>query len=125
MNNSINRDFPFRFHRNTPANFKSHNTVIPSQFQQYSGRFKMTCLSNSHLSLALLIAKTTDISEALGPVPPANQSALGHTQMPPFSRAEKMSEFFEKSLCPKAEKHPDFQVTFCLQNVTTDVKFDD
>jgi len=43
----------------------------------------MTCLSNSHSSLALLIAKTTDMSEALGPVPPANQSALGYTQMPP------------------------------------------
>ena len=36
-----------------------------------------------------------------------------------------MSEFFEKSLLSGAGKHPDFQVTLCLQNVSTDAKFDD
>ena len=38
---------------------------------------------------------------------------------------EKMPEFFEKSPLSGAGTHPDFQVTVCLQNVSTDVKFDD
>jgi len=37
----------------------------------------------------------------------------------------KTSEFFEKSPLSGAGKHPNFQVTACLQNDTTDVKFDD
>jgi hypothetical protein len=36
-----------------------------------------------------------------------------------------MPEFFEKSPLSEAEKHPDFQVTVCLQNVTTNAKFGD
>ncbi|MCP4262290.1 MAG: hypothetical protein GY774_33030 [Planctomycetes bacterium] len=35
----------------------------------------------------------------------------------------KMPEFFEKSLLSKAEKHPDFQVTSCLHNVSTSAVF--
>jgi len=34
-----------------------------------------------------------------------------------------MPEFFEKSPLSAAEKHPDFQVTVFLQNVTTNVDF--
>jgi hypothetical protein len=37
----------------------------------------------------------------------------------------KMPEFFENLHLSEAGKHPDFQVTSCLQNVTTEVKFDD
>jgi hypothetical protein len=64
----------------------------------------MTCLSNSHSSLALLIVKTTDMSEALGPVPPANQTHTKGT----LPTSGKISEFFEKSPLSEAEKHPDF-----------------
>ena len=113
MNNSINRDVPFRFHWNTPASFKSHNTIIPSKFQQYSGRFNMTCLSNSHSSLALLIAKTTDMSEALGAVPPANQSALGHTQMAPkcpHSRELQNARILQKVTSFRSWKTTSFSV---------------
>jgi len=35
----------------------------------------------------------------------------------------KMPEFFENSPLSKAEKHPDFQVTQCHQNVSTKVDF--
>ena len=35
----------------------------------------------------------------------------------------KMPEFFITSPLSEAKKHPDFQVTSCLQNVTTDVDF--
>jgi len=34
-----------------------------------------------------------------------------------------MSKFFAKSTFSGAEKHPDFQVTSCLRNVSTDVNF--
>ena len=37
----------------------------------------------------------------------------------------KVPEFFEMSPLSGTGKHPDFQVTVCLQNVSTDVKFDD
>ena len=40
-------------------------------------------------------------------------------------KSSKMPEFFEKSPLSGAGKHSDFQVTSCLQNDTTDVKFDD
>ena len=33
MNNSLNRDFPFTFHRNTPASFKSHNNIFHLNFK--------------------------------------------------------------------------------------------
>jgi hypothetical protein len=36
-----------------------------------------------------------------------------------------MPEFFEKSPLSGAGKHPDFQVAVYLQNVSTDVKFDE
>jgi hypothetical protein len=36
----------------------------------------------------------------------------------------KMPEFFITSPLSRAEKHPDFQVTSCLQNVSTNIKFD-
>jgi hypothetical protein len=36
-----------------------------------------------------------------------------------------MSEFFKKSFLSEAEKHPDFQVTLCLQNDTTNIKLGD
>jgi hypothetical protein len=35
----------------------------------------------------------------------------------------KMPEFSKKSLLSGAGKHPDFQVTSCLQNVSTNVNF--
>jgi hypothetical protein len=35
----------------------------------------------------------------------------------------KMPEFFKKSPLSGAQKHPDFQVTLCLQNDTTNVNF--
>jgi len=35
----------------------------------------------------------------------------------------KTPEFFKKSPLSGAEKHSDFTVTLCLQNVTTDVDF--
>jgi hypothetical protein len=35
-----------------------------------------------------------------------------------------MPEFFITSPLSRAEKHPDFQVTSCLQNVSTNIKFD-
>ena len=79
----------------------------------------MTCLSNSHSSLALLIVKTTDMSEALGPVPPANQAHTKGT----LPTSGKISEFFEKPPLSEAEKHPYFQVTSCLRFVTTNVDF--
>ncbi len=34
-----------------------------------------------------------------------------------------MPEFSEKPLLSGAKKHPDFQVTLCLQNVSTNVDF--
>jgi hypothetical protein len=34
-------------------------------------------------------------------------------------------ELYPKSPLSGAEKHPDFQVTSCLQNNTTDAKFND
>jgi len=34
-----------------------------------------------------------------------------------------MPEFFEKTPLSGAEKHPDFQVTSCHQNDTTNVNF--
>ena len=34
-----------------------------------------------------------------------------------------MAEFFENSPLSGAGKHPDFQVTLCLQNDTTNVDF--
>jgi len=37
----------------------------------------------------------------------------------------KFLEFFEKSLLSGAEKHTNLQVTLCVQNVTTNSKFDD
>ena len=42
-----------------------------------------------------------------------------------FSRSEncKIPEFFEKSPLSEAKKHPDFQVTSCHQNVSTNVDF--
>jgi len=36
-----------------------------------------------------------------------------------------MAEFFEKPPLSGDGKHPDFQVTVCLQNASTDVKFDE
>jgi len=36
--NMLFRDFPFTFHLNTPARFRSYNNTISSHFQQYSGR---------------------------------------------------------------------------------------
>jgi hypothetical protein len=36
-----------------------------------------------------------------------------------------MPEFFKKSPLSEAGKHPDFQVTSCLQNVTTNGDFAD
>ena len=35
----------------------------------------------------------------------------------------KTPEFFKKSPLSGAQKHPDFQVTLCLQNVSTNVNF--
>jgi len=35
----------------------------------------------------------------------------------------KTPEFFKKPPLPGAEKHPDFQVTSCHQNVSTSVDF--
>jgi len=35
----------------------------------------------------------------------------------------KIPEFFEKLLLSGSEKHSDFQVTLCLQNVSTNVDF--
>jgi len=35
----------------------------------------------------------------------------------------KIPEFFENSPLSEAEKHPDFQVTLCIQNVTTNTDF--
>jgi len=40
-----------------------------------------------------------------------------------FPTSYKTSEFFEKSPLSEAGKHPDFQVTLCLQNVSTNVDF--
>jgi len=42
-----------------------------------------------------------------------------------LSRLEncKMPEFFEMSLLSEARKHHNFQVTVCLQNVSTNVDF--
>jgi len=37
----------------------------------------------------------------------------------------KMPYFLEKSPLSGVGKHPDFLVTLCLQNDTTDVKIDD
>jgi hypothetical protein len=37
--------------------------------------------------------------------------------------SSKTSEFSKKSPLSGAEKHPDFQVTQCFQNVTTNVDF--
>ena len=34
-----------------------------------------------------------------------------------------MPEFLQKSPLSEAEKHPDFQVTLCHQNVSTNVDF--
>jgi hypothetical protein len=39
------------------------------------------------------------------------------------SKSCKISELFEKSLLSGAGKHPNFQVTLCLQNVSTDTDF--
>jgi len=88
----LNLDFPYTLHCTTPATFKSHNAVISPQFQQYSGRFNMTCLIGSHSSLALLITKTTDVSEVFRPVPRANQKRTEPQtdvpKTPPFSLAD-------------------------------------
>jgi hypothetical protein len=37
--------------------------------------------------------------------------------------ASKMLEFLEKPPLSEAEKHPNFQVTLCLHNDTTNIKF--
>jgi hypothetical protein len=53
--------------------------------------------------------KATNISEALGPIPPANQSAPGHARIKvTLSMNSKTPEFFEKSPLSGAGKHPDF-----------------
>jgi len=46
-----------------------------------------------------------------------------HSQNSPIFDSYKMPEFLEKSSLSGAEKHPDFPVTSCLQNVTTNVNF--
>ncbi len=46
-----------------------------------------------------------------------------HSQNGPIFVICKTSEFFEKSPLSEAGKHPDFQVTSCLQNVSTSVGF--
>jgi len=46
-----------------------------------------------------------------------------HSQNSPIFDSYKMSEFFEMSPLSGAEKYPDFQVTSCLQNVSTNVDF--
>jgi hypothetical protein len=40
-----------------------------------------------------------------------------------MSENHKMSEFFEKSPLSGGRKHPDFQVTSCHQNDSTNVDF--
>jgi hypothetical protein len=68
------------------------------------------------------------LSEDSGPIPPAHKTqraAQGLAKNGPIFASYKMPEFFDKSPLSGAEKHPDFQVTSCHQNVTTDVKFDD
>jgi hypothetical protein len=46
-----------------------------------------------------------------------------HSQNSPIFDSYRMPEFFEKSPLSKAEKHPNFQVTSCHQNVSTNVVF--
>jgi len=46
-----------------------------------------------------------------------------HSQNSPIFDSYRMPEFFEKSPLSKAEKHPNFQVTSCHQNVSTNVNF--
>ena len=58
---------------------------------------------------------------------PTNQKRTGpcviRLKNGPIFTSCKMTEFFEKSPLSGAEKHPDFQVTLCLQNVSTSVDF--
>ncbi len=65
--------------------------------------------------------------EFLGPVLTTNQIAKDCTQdtfkKGPIFIIYKIPEFFEKSPLSGAEKSPDFQVTLCLQNDTTNVDF--
>jgi hypothetical protein len=48
---------------------------------------------------------------------------MNSAKMPLFSRVVKIPEFFKKSPHSRAEKHPDFQVTSCHQNDTTNDDF--
>jgi len=55
----------------------------------------------------------------------SNQShqPIRRTKKSPFSRAVKCQNSSKNHLFSGAEKHPDFQVTLCLQNVSTNVDF--
>jgi hypothetical protein len=66
------------------------------------------------------------MSEALGPVPPANQAHCGAHEQPqngPIFLSCKIPELFEKSPFSEVGKHHDFQVTSCLHFVTTIANF--
>jgi hypothetical protein len=52
-----------------------------------------------------------------------HQTANRYSQNGPIFVSCKIPEFFKKSPLSKAEKHPDFQVTSCHQNVSTNVDF--
>jgi hypothetical protein len=72
----------------------------------------------------IFVMKTSDLLELLGPVPPAKQIRFARTKVT-LSTSCKMPEFFEKSPLSGAVKHHNFQVTLCLKNDSTNVKFDD
>ena len=80
----------------------------------------------THPSLAELIVRAIYLPTFHGPVPPANQAHRAASQAPqngPIFASCKMPKFFVKSPLPEAGKHLDFQVTSCLQNVSTSVDF--
>ena len=65
---TVDRDFPFTLHRNSPAHLKSHNIKISLRLQQFSGRpselsrkkrqKSRTLMSRSHLFLLFLHTAT-------------------------------------------------------------------
>ena len=58
------------------------------------------------------------LPQCLRPIPPAKTDSIELR-----TDAIKIPEFFEKPPLSGAEKHPDFQVTSCLHNDTTNVNF--
>jgi len=53
------------------------------------------------------------------------KSCLRPYEIADVRESSKIPKFFEMSPLSRAGKHPDFQVTLCLQNVSTNLKFDE